>query len=81
MPKRKRRQNNGFDPVSAPPAKKQYVASDLPEGVHHYQVLEEVPWDIQNYWNQGYSIFSKYDDGIWMTDDAWYGVTHESIAL
>jgi len=32
------------------------------------------------YWHQGYSIFSKYDDGIWMTDDAWYGVTHESVA-
>lgn len=32
------------------------------------------------YWEQGYSIFSKYDEGIWMTDDAWYGVTHESVA-
>jgi 16S rRNA A1518/A1519 N6-dimethyltransferase RsmA/KsgA/DIM1 with predicted DNA glycosylase/AP lyase activity len=32
------------------------------------------------YWNQGYSIFSKYDDGIWMTDDSWYEVTHESVA-
>ncbi|KIV93195.1 hypothetical protein PV10_04432 [Exophiala mesophila] len=52
----------------------------LPEGVHHYQTLEEVPWDLQKYWQQGYSIFSKYDEGIWMTDDAWYGVTHESVA-
>jgi trimethylguanosine synthase len=33
------------------------------------------------YWHQGYSIFSKYDEGIWMTDDAWFGVTHESVAL
>jgi trimethylguanosine synthase len=32
------------------------------------------------YWHQGHSIFSKYDDGIWMTDDAWFGVTHESVA-
>lgn len=32
------------------------------------------------YWHQGYSIFSKYDDGIWMTDDSWYEVTHECVA-
>jgi trimethylguanosine synthase len=37
--------------------------------------------DINRYWHQGYSIFSKYDEGIWMTDDAWFGVTHESVAL
>lgn len=35
---------------------------------------------VPRYWHQGYSIFSKYDDGIWMTDDAWFGVTHESVA-
>jgi hypothetical protein len=52
----------------------------LPEGVHHYATIDEVPWDLQNYWRQGYSIFSRYDEGIWMTDAAWYGVTHESIA-
>ena len=32
------------------------------------------------YWHQGYSIFSRYDDGVWMTDKAWFGVTHESVA-
>jgi hypothetical protein len=78
MPKRKRRQDNTHDHASAPPAKKQNL--DLPGGVHHYQTLDEVPWDIQKYWHQGYSIFSKYDDGIWMTDDAWFEVTHESVA-
>lgn len=36
--------------------------------------------DLRRYWHQGYSIFSKYDEGIWMTDDAWFGVTHESVA-
>src|SRR4051812_27518316 len=25
-------------------------------------------------------MFSKYDEGIWMTDTAWYEVTHESVA-
>ena len=32
------------------------------------------------YWKQGYEIFSRYDDGIWMTDNSWFEVTHESIA-
>lgn len=80
MAKRKRKQQHSYDEALAPPRKKQYVAENLPEGVHHYQRLSEVPQDVQKYWHQSYSIFSKYDDGIWMTDDAWYGVTHEDIA-
>ena len=32
------------------------------------------------YYHQRYSIFSKYDDGIWMTEDAWFGVTPEPVA-
>ena len=32
------------------------------------------------YFYQRYSIFSKYDEGIWMTDDAWFGVTPEPVA-
>jgi trimethylguanosine synthase len=32
------------------------------------------------YWNQRYKIFSKYDEGIWMTDDSWFGVTPEPVA-
>ncbi|KAI9873709.1 MAG: hypothetical protein M1830_010699 [Pleopsidium flavum] len=51
-----------------------------PEGCHHYNSLGEVPWDIQRYWYQRYSIFSKYDEGVWMTDDAWFGVTPEPVA-
>ena len=80
MGKRKRRQQQNYESEGAPIAKRQHIQSDLPEGVHHYQYLNEVPWDIQKYWHQGYSIFSKYDDGIWMTDNAWFEVTHESIA-
>ncbi len=80
MGKRKRKQMNNYDEAIAPPRKKQYIPQNLPEGVHHYQTLSEVPWDLQKYWHQGYSIFSKYDDGVWMTDDAWYGVTHEDVA-
>lgn len=67
-----------------------------PEGCHQYTDLPEVPWDVRKfadetcqivtrsrayrYWHQRYSIFSKYDDGIWMTDDAWFGVTPEPVA-
>ncbi|KAI7365805.1 RNA methylase family protein [Hortaea werneckii] len=48
--------------------------------VHHYDTAEEVPFEISKYWHQRYEIFSKYDDGIWMTDDAWFGVTPEPVA-
>ncbi|KAK4981729.1 putative diacylglycerol O-acyltransferase tgs1 [Elasticomyces elasticus] len=36
--------------------------------------------DLTRYWHQRHEIFSKYDDGIWMTDDAWFGVTPEPVA-
>jgi len=47
---------------------------------HHYESVGEVPWDIQKYWHQRHSIFSLYDEGIYMTDDAWFGVTPEPVA-
>ncbi|KAM0666827.1 hypothetical protein ACQRIU_004682 [Beauveria bassiana] len=53
---------------------------DLTDACHHYEGKHEVPWDIQKYFAQRYSIFSYYDDGICMTDDAWFGVTPEPIA-
>ncbi|EED23435.1 RNA methylase family protein, putative [Talaromyces stipitatus ATCC 10500] len=51
-----------------------------PPEVHHYSDIGEVPWDIQNYWSQRHRIFSKYEEGIWLTDDAWFGVTPEPVA-
>ncbi|KAK1072302.1 putative diacylglycerol O-acyltransferase tgs1 [Friedmanniomyces endolithicus] len=56
------------------------TAKEPPEGVHHYDSAEEVPWEISKYWHQRHNIFSKYDDGIWMTHDAWFGVTPEPVA-
>ncbi|PLB39580.1 RNA methyltransferase [Aspergillus candidus] len=53
---------------------------EAPSEVHHYNHISEVPWDIQNYWRQRHNIFSKYDQGIWLTDDAWFGVTPEPVA-
>ncbi|KAL3418994.1 RNA methylase family [Phlyctema vagabunda] len=52
----------------------------LTDECRHYSHLSEVPWDIQKYWHQRHSIFSAYDDGIYMTDDAWFGVTPEPVA-
>lgn len=36
--------------------------------------------DTSRYYNQRTSIFSKYNEGIWMTEDAWFGVTPEPVA-
>ena len=51
-----------------------------PDGVHHYDHSDEVPFEVSKYWHQRHKIFSKYDEGIWMTDDAWFGVTPEPVA-
>ena len=32
------------------------------------------------YWNQRYSIFSRFDEGVQLDDGSWYSVTHECIA-
>ncbi|KAI9722407.1 MAG: hypothetical protein M1828_004774 [Chrysothrix sp. TS-e1954] len=34
----------------------------------------------KRYWQQRYTIFSRFDDGIWLTEEAWYGVTPEPVA-
>ena len=52
----------------------------VPEGVYHYNTADEVPFEISKYWHQRHQIFSRYDDGVWMTDDAWFGVTPEPVA-
>ncbi|KAK5107167.1 hypothetical protein LTR62_001661 [Meristemomyces frigidus] len=52
----------------------------LPDNIHHYTSISEVPYEISKYWHQRHDIFSKYDDGIWMTDAAWYGITPEPVA-
>ena len=35
---------------------------------------------VRRYYSQRYSIFSLYDEGVYMTDDAWFGVTPEPVA-
>ena len=34
----------------------------------------------RRYWQQRYTIFPYYDDGVHLTHDAWYGVTPEPVA-
>ncbi|KAI0966377.1 RNA cap guanine-N2 methyltransferase [Xylaria arbuscula] len=53
----------------------------LTDECQHWTQLGEVPWDLQKYWQQRYTIFPLYDDGIYMTEDAWYGVTPEPVAI
>ncbi|PNS16138.1 Trimethylguanosine synthase [Sphaceloma murrayae] len=50
------------------------------ENVHHYESAEDMPLEIQKYWHQRYDIFSRWDEGVWLTDEAWYGVTPEPVA-
>ncbi|KAK4043655.1 RNA cap guanine-N2 methyltransferase-domain-containing protein [Parachaetomium inaequale] len=52
----------------------------LTEQCHHYDKIDQVPWDLQKYWHQRNSIFSFYDFGIRLTNDAWFGVTPEPVA-
>ncbi|KAF3055833.1 Trimethylguanosine synthase [Daldinia childiae] len=52
----------------------------LTNDCHHWTRLGEVPWDLQKYWQQRYTIFPYYDEGIYMTEDAWFGVTPEPVA-
>ncbi|KAF2144606.1 uncharacterized protein K452DRAFT_325140 [Aplosporella prunicola CBS 121167] len=53
---------------------------DVEPHVYRYESIEEVPKEIQKYWHQRYDIFSKYDEGVYLTHDAWFGITPESVA-
>lgn len=35
---------------------------------------------LEKYWNQRYNLFSRFDDGIELDDEAWWSVTPENIA-
>lgn len=52
----------------------------LPEGIHHYDEDDIVPREVQKYVYHRHQIWSKYDEGVWMTDDGWFGVTPEPVA-
>lgn len=50
------------------------------DAIRYYESAAEVPFEISKYWHQRHKIWSRYDDGVWMTDDAWFGVTPEPVA-
>jgi trimethylguanosine synthase len=52
----------------------------LTDKCHQYSEQSELEWDHQKYWHQRYSLFSLFDEGIYMTDEAWFGVTPEPVA-
>ncbi|WYZ34609.1 hypothetical protein EsH8_I_000885 [Colletotrichum jinshuiense] len=52
----------------------------LTDECRHYESKAEVPWDLQKYFSQRYSLFSWYDEGVRLTDSAWFGVTPEPLA-
>ncbi|KAF2752247.1 S-adenosyl-L-methionine-dependent methyltransferase [Sporormia fimetaria CBS 119925] len=50
------------------------------EGIHQWSELAQVPKPLRKYWYQRYLVWDRYDEGVWMTEHAWFGVTPESIA-
>ncbi|PSN62562.1 trimethylguanosine synthase [Corynespora cassiicola Philippines] len=50
------------------------------KGIHQWQDADQFPDNLRKYFFQRFKIWSKYDEGVWMTDDAWFGVTPEPIA-
>ncbi|KAI4164891.1 MAG: hypothetical protein LQ342_001524 [Letrouitia transgressa] len=62
------------------PPLRQASPGKQPPLARHYSGVSGVPWDAHNYFRQRYSLFFKYDDGICMTDEAWFGVTPEPVA-
>ncbi|KAH5214968.1 trimethylguanosine synthase [Parastagonospora nodorum] len=50
------------------------------EGIHQWLHVDQFPEELKKYWFQRFKIWEQYDKGIWMTEDAWFGVTPEPIA-
>ncbi|EPS45588.1 hypothetical protein H072_416 [Dactylellina haptotyla CBS 200.50] len=59
--------------------KRKLVDEAPPLGINMY-TRDSIPWDLLNYWHQRYSLFSLWDEGIWITDEGFYSVTPESVA-
>ncbi|KAF2001113.1 trimethylguanosine synthase [Amniculicola lignicola CBS 123094] len=58
------------------------MADDAPEEeeIHQWDSPDQFPDNLKKYWFQRFQIWSLYDKGVWMTEDAWFGVTPEPIA-
>ncbi|KAI5966430.1 tgs1 [Candida pseudojiufengensis] len=45
--------------------------------VHTYNTL---PQSVQKFWNRRHELFSKFNDGIFLSEELWYSVTPELVA-
>ncbi|KAK9459034.1 S-adenosyl-L-methionine-dependent methyltransferase [Lipomyces oligophaga] len=60
------------------PRKDSQVSEQAPDGVIFCR--EDLDPETRRYWNHGRTLFSKFNDGIWLTNDMFFSVTPESIA-
>lgn len=58
----------------------QYESDIEPEDELLMHTYETLPNDCKKYWKKRYSLFSKFDEGIYMSLELWYLVTPESVA-
>ncbi|RPB13281.1 S-adenosyl-L-methionine-dependent methyltransferase [Morchella conica CCBAS932] len=54
--------------------------SSRPHDVPFYTEENPPSGAILSYWRQRQKLFTRYDEGVWMTHDAWYEVTPEKVA-
>lgn len=45
--------------------------------MHNYNTLSPA---VKKYWYKRYSLFSRYDEGIYLNEESWYSVTPEDVA-
>ncbi|KAF9731366.1 hypothetical protein PMIN06_010050 [Paraphaeosphaeria minitans] len=50
------------------------------QGIHQWLDVDQFPEHLRKYWFQRHKIWQRYHEGVWMTEDAWFGVTPEPIA-
>jgi trimethylguanosine synthase len=59
--------------------------TDVPWDLQKFEILNFLAafylLIANRYYQQRHQIFSKYDEGIWMTEDSWFGVTPEPVAM
>ncbi|KAG7192121.1 uncharacterized protein KQ657_002486 [Scheffersomyces spartinae] len=46
--------------------------------IHNYNTL---PDNCKKFWKKRYKLFSKFNEGIYMSSDMWFSVTPEAVAL
>ncbi|CCH40503.1 hypothetical protein BN7_36 [Wickerhamomyces ciferrii] len=47
----------------------------------YHLTYDRLPKDTKKFWKQRYSLFKKFDQGVFMTSELWYSVTPEDVAL